>query len=245
MSDTTYTDFGSGAVLNQSLQVFGRNCLPFIALALLLISPAYLLTGWLVWEEQFIQTIPPAALQLGLTILEALLGFVVHAAVVFGTFRDLQGQKAGFAASFAGGFGSVVPVLAVAIVSGAIVIVGLFLLVVPGLVFATMYWVAVPAAVVEKTGVKDSLSRSAALTSGCRWKVFGVIVIISVVQAIFERGIDLLLDYENAIILSMAITLLYSATFTAFGAVASAVTYHQLRRVKEGTGAEEIAAVFD
>ncbi len=245
MSDTTYRDFGSGAVLSQSLQVFGRNSLSFIALALLLISPAYLLTGWLVWEEEIIQTIPPAALQFGLTILEALLGFVVHAAVVFGTFRDLRGQRAGFAASFAGGFGSVVPVLAVAIVSGLIVIFGLFLLVVPGLIFATMYWVAVPTAVVEKTGVKESLSRSADLTFGYRWKVFGVIVIIAIVQGIFERAIDRMLDYENALFLSMAITLLYSATFTAFGAVASAVSYHQLRRVKEGTGAEEIAAVFD
>jgi hypothetical protein len=245
MSDTTYRDFGSGPALSQSLQVFGRNCLPFIALSLLLISPAYLLTGWLVWEGQLIQTIPPAVLQLGLTALEALLGFVVHAAVVYGTFRDLQGQKAGFSGSFVGGFGSVVPVIAVAIASGLIVILGLFLLVVPGLIFATMYWVAVPAAVVEKTGVKDSLSRSAALTSGERWKVFGVIVIIAIAQLIFERGIDPMLDYENAVILSMAITLLYSATFTAFGAVASAVTYHQLRRIKEGTGADEIAAVFD
>ncbi|WP_193369526.1 hypothetical protein [Pelagibius marinus] len=245
MSDTTYTDFGSGAVLSQSLQVFGRNCLPFIALALLLISPAYLLAGWLVWEGNFIQSIPPAALQFGLTILESLLGFIVHAAVVYGTFRDLRGQKTGFAANFAGGFGSVVPVLAVAIVSGLIVIFGLFLLVVPGLIFAAMYWVAVPAAVVEKTGVKDSLSRSAALTSGERWKVFGIIVIIGFAQVFFERGIDPFLDYENALLLSMAITLLYSASLTAFGAVASAVTYHQLRRVKEGTGVEEIAAVFD
>ncbi len=137
------------------------------------------------------------------------------------------------------------PVLAVAIVSGLIVIFGLFLLVVPGLIFATMYWVAVPTAVVEKTGVKESLSRSADLTFGYRWKVFGVIVIIAIVQGIFERAIDRMLDYENALFLSMAITLLYSATFTAFGAVASAVSYHQLRRVKEGTGAEEIAAVFD
>lgn len=35
------------------------------------------------------------------------------------------------------------------------------------------------------------------------------------------------------------------AAFTSLGAVACAVTYHDLRLVKEGVGVEELAAVFD
>ena len=41
------------------------------------------------------------------------------------------------------------------------------------------------------------------------------------------------------------VSYLATAFFIAFGAVTTAVAYHDLRLVKEGLGIDEIAAVFD
>ena len=51
-------------------------------------------------------------------------------------------------------------------------------------------------------------------------------------------GYGLLLVYHG-------IVLLVSAFFTALGAVASAVAYHDLRAVKEGFDIDQFASVFD
>ena len=56
------------------------------------------------------------------------------------------------------------------------VVVGLFLIVIPGLVLFTLWAVAVPAEVIERRGVFASLGRSTELVRGNAWRVFGVIV---------------------------------------------------------------------
>ncbi len=110
----------------------------------------------------------------------------------------------------------------------------------------TMLWVVIPAAVIERPGVIDSLSRSAELTKGYRWQIFGIIVILTVVTlvAAFAIAFAIIVSDAGPTILVLG-NLIITAFFTALGAVISAVGYHDLRVVKEGVGIEEIAAVFD
>ena len=49
-------------------------------------------------------------------------------------------------------------------------------LVIPGLVLSTIWWVAIPVAVVERPGTVASLRRSSELTKGVRWRIFGLFV---------------------------------------------------------------------
>ena len=49
-------------------------------------------------------------------------------------------------------------------------------LIVPAFIAATMIFVATPVCVVERLGPFKSLRRSAALTKGCRWRVFGMMI---------------------------------------------------------------------
>lgn len=58
--------------------------------------------------------------------------------------------------------------------------VGLALLVVPGIILALMWALTIPVAVIEDTGLRDSVNRSAELTKGHRGRVFvlGLLVIV-------------------------------------------------------------------
>jgi len=106
----------------------------------------------------------------------------------------------------------------------------------------------VPAAVVERPGVWGSITRSAELTKGNRWRVFALMVIF---YAAF-MAIGWLLSLLGLPVFSpdgslFAIVLLYlwSGVTTAFFAVFGAVIYHDLRVAKEGATSAQIAAVFD
>jgi hypothetical protein len=63
------------------------------------------------------------------------------------------------------------------ILFGIAVAVGLFLLIIPGLILITIWAVVAPAIVVEHQGVIEAFGRSRELVRGNGWNVFGVIVL--------------------------------------------------------------------
>ena len=77
---------------------------------------------------------------------------------------------------------AVVPVLGslivVALVAGILILIGFFLIIVPGLILLTIWAVAVPVVVVEKPPGLGALGRSRELVRGNGWQVFGVIAVL-------------------------------------------------------------------
>ncbi|MBS7287407.1 MAG: hypothetical protein KIH01_01310 [Candidatus Freyarchaeota archaeon] len=73
---------------------------------------------------------------------------------------------------------------ATTIMVGLIVGVGLLLLVVPGIYFATVYALAPQAAVVEGVGVREALQRSKELTSGVRLKTLALLLLFEVIALV-------------------------------------------------------------
>ena len=248
MSDQASVEFRAGSVLGQSFNVLGRNLPAFLTVSLLLVAPVYLFLAWGAWEEEFFARLPDAVLQYGIIFAESLLGLVAQAAVVYGTFRQMQGRRVNFADNVRNGLRRVLPVVFVAITVGLITSLAFMLLVIPGLVVMTVYWVAVPAAVIEEKGVGASLGRSGDLTKDCRWKVFGVILVSLAIQLIANAVVENYLDFESSYssyYLSLGMAWVLSGATIALNSVLSTVTYHELRRVKEGSDIDEIAAVFD
>lgn len=221
------------------------------------------------------QILSTVAVMVGLILFGFVLSMMATAAMVYGTFQDLRGRPATFGTSLRNGLGVVFPVLGVSLLYALLlslcgipfvigssignvfmVVLGAIAMVV--LMFRAMatFWVAVPAAVVERPGVVASLKRSASLTKGHRWRVFGIVVVITVamlvasgiVQAPFAAGIvnagpDMLTS--GPFIAANILGLLVNAFFTALSAVATAVAYHDLRAVKEGFDIDQFASVFD
>lgn len=255
------------------MAILARNIVPFGLLALLFTTPTFLVTALADPQAGFMDPKTMQALQygneaaiqkvwmmvaamFGLLLLGLVLGMMATATVVYGTFQDLRGTPATFGSSLRHGLATVLPVIGVALLSVLLMMLSGFLFIIPMFIVMVMFYVAIPAAVVERPGVIASLKRSAALTKGHRWRIFGIYVVImlvmmmasGIVQAPFmasmmNAGPDLMTS--GAFITSNVLGLLVNAFFTALGAVASAVAYHDLRAVKEGFDIDQYAAVFD
>jgi uncharacterized membrane protein len=125
-----------------------------------------------------------------------------------------------------------------------LLILGLILLIVPGLILYTMWLVAVAACVVEQTGPWRSLRRSQELTKGHRWKIFGlflVLLLLSLINPVLQLALTAAAG-PTAGAIGNAI---WTAIGSAFSSVVIAVTYYELRVAKEGIDIEQIASVFD
>lgn len=71
------------------------------------------------------------------------------------------------------------------ILAGIGIGLGLLLLVVPGLILMTMWIFVVPVIVLEGRGIRDSFSRSAEITRGNGWNVFGLILVTFLISIAF------------------------------------------------------------
>jgi uncharacterized membrane protein len=103
------------------------------------------------------------------------------------------------------GFG---PYLVASILVGVGVAIGLFLLIVPGLILAMM-WLFFGFIIVEQptTGATDAIRRSAEITRGHRWPLFGLVLLLIGINFIglLACGVGLLFTYGIT-----AVTLAYA-----------------------------------
>jgi len=109
----------------------------------------------------------------------------------------------------------------------------------------TMWFVAVAACVVDRRWPFSALRRSAQLTKGFRWRIFGLLLLLLVTSIIASLVIRLLLSPLGGIPLTFFAGLAWAAIWGAFYAIVVAVSYHDLCVAKEGMDIELIASVFD
>jgi hypothetical protein len=89
------------------------------------------------------------------------------------------------------------------------------------------------------------MGRSAQLTKGHRWKIFGLWIAPIVAGAIVQSVLEGLSNYVGGTLLMLIVLLAWGALVSAFYAILVVVTYHDLRVAKEGVDTDQIAAVFD
>jgi hypothetical protein len=227
-------DFSAGSVLERSFGIFGKHFVPFFVLAAIAYVPVIAFQEVLATGTQ-----ASNAMQ---NLVQMVSGLVAQGAVAYGVFQALRGTPAGLGQCITVGLQRLLPVLGVALVTGFAVAFGVVLLVVPGLILMTVLYVAVPVAVIEKPGVGRSLSRSQELTAGYRWSIFGVLLLI----VLINLGVAILLEK----VLGPSTFTVWlghglAVVVTALSGVTAAVTYHDLRVVKEGVSSEQLAGVFD
>jgi hypothetical protein len=124
-----------------------------------------------------------------------------------------------------------------------LVVVGL-LLVLPGLILATTWFVALPVCIVEQLGLLASLRRSLKLTEGHRWKLFGLMLLL-LIPSLIGWAVGYWLSAAAMPVVGTVGELLFDTVSTAFTAATLIVTYHELRVIKEGADFEHVAVVFD
>ncbi|QEN86768.1 hypothetical protein FZC33_10710 [Labrys sp. KNU-23] len=98
-------------------------------------------------------------------------------ATIAGTHRLLQGADFDLLASARQTWLRLPTLLGTAFLSGILVLLGLAALVVPGLMAIALLYLALPACMIERTDMVESLERSGQLTQGYRWSVLGLFIL--------------------------------------------------------------------
>ncbi len=121
---------------------------------------------------------------LGTLIVSEVTIILGQAATAFAVSQVLLGRKTGVTNAFASIRSGGTTIVIVGMNAWLRVILGFLLLIVPGVLLALRYSLAIPVAVVERTGVSDSLARSVTLTEGDRGRIFMVFVFIALVTIV-------------------------------------------------------------
>jgi hypothetical protein len=222
-----------GALFGRSFGVFSRHFIPFCLLGAVGALP-YLLPAS-----------PNRGNSLWVSLLVPLLMPVTQAIVLYGAFQDMRGRPFGIGESVKRGLSRFFPVIGLAICLSIGIVLGFLLLIIPGMIFETMFFVALPACMIERLGPIQSMSRSAELTKGLRWKVFAVSLLLLGVAAVAAGVFEVLLLRSRHGLPAVIGNFAWQTVFSAYGAIVTAVLYSDLRRTKEGIDLEQIAAVFD
>jgi len=242
--------FRVGQVISKSLSIWLRNILFFLIMGILAHAPGLLL------QLMFPVVPDPQHPMNGLTagvpaIINGVLTQLMTAIVTYGVIQQLRGQSIEFNAAFAAGLGRFLPVLLTALCAGILIGLATLAFIIPGIILMMVLWVAVPACVGEKLGVGASLSRSAALTKGYRWQVFGIVLLLSVLSLVAAFALGGIVGFGLAVahvgLSSIAVIAQFAAgaVVGSLTATCAAVSYYYLRVAKEGVDIDQIAAVFD
>jgi hypothetical protein len=249
-----------GRVIQETFAVLRRHLVTFLILALILVGVPRVLLGVLqvgmlraaIGTGSFAMLGP--AMYFGLLggLVALVTSFVLQATIISGAAADLNGRPVSVAESLRVGLRAFLPLIGLSILLGIAVCFGFILLVIPGILMALAWCVAVPVYVCEQPGIIASFERSAELTRdnrlrifalGCIFFVAGIIVSIvgTVLSGILGAASLGFYAYVSAAIVSP----LVAAVLGALGSTLSAVLYVELRRVREGAGPSSLASMFD
>ena len=231
-------------VFSKAFAIYGRRFAPFIILTVIASIPDYIAVLTLGGPTGRATADSFGAGQAVLVLVNMATKSLASAAVIYGVVQELRGRAFSISDSIRIALGRILPILGVTICATIAVGLGAVLLVVPGLMLLCRYYVATPVCVAEQTGVFESLGRSAFLTKGYRWQVFGVIMLLGVVGIILGAIVGAVFAMTGSIGFLVATQALGAVVGSFYGVIVS-VFYYELRVAKEGVDIDKIASVFD
>jgi hypothetical protein len=215
-----------GTVLQRVVDVYRSQFGLLIPAALIVFVPVAVLNGLIATGGGVLAALVAAAL--GIVGTYWFQGMVVEA-----TEDILDGRRDHTLGSL---FASVTPVLlpliGAGILAGIGVAIGFILIIVPGLFLLTIWAVVAPSIVAERKGVFEAFGRSRELVKGHGWQVFGVIVVLfllqlvvgGIIQAIFRSASD---SFASFAIADLVVRVLIGP----LAALAAAVMFFELKRL--------------
>jgi hypothetical protein len=180
-----------------------------------------------------------AAGNLALFPLQLLVSTVIgtlYQGMVVGLVRDAQDGRRDYPASelLRSVRPAVAPLIAASILSSIGIIVGFFLLVVPGFYLVTIWAVIVPAIVIERCGVFDAFRRSRQLVKGWGWPVLGTVVVAYLIGVVADFTFLLIAtNIADGPILRVVFNALAGTLAAPLVALVVCVLYFRLRQIEE------------
>ena len=183
-------------------------------------------------------------------VVTVVVGSIATGGITHVVASDLEGRDPGIADTLAAGLRLALPLLGLSVVTSLGVGLASLLLVFPGFMLVTRWFVAAPARVVDVPSLEQSLARSADLTAGSRWRIFGlflvIMVLVVVVGAPIGFSIGLISARSTPAIREFigSTAQLVAATSGRCIYAAAAVCYMELRRIRGGLLPGRLDAVF-
>ena len=252
--------FRIGDVLYASLVVFRQNLGTFLCLSLVMFTPAFALVALLplpelpvpaLSEEPDTEIVKGRLLEMsrvfgisfGRMAVLTFCGIWLQAAVIYAVVRTLRTRAPSLLETAWQSIRALGHACVVFWLGGLAILCGLLLFIVPGILAALMFFVAVPVAVVERR-FGSALGRSHQLTLGHKWPIFGLLILLYSAVAVCGIGLtDMAQSLAPALV--PYVQVLTEAVMGSVTAAVCAVCYHDLRMLKEGGRGSAIAEVFD
>lgn len=248
-----------GRVFSRTFGVMGDNPLAVLGLSLLLSGiPAGIFNGF--FRRDVAQSVQGGfdstiILHSALGFLVALLlQWLVMGCITRATVAYSQGERASIGDCLSVTIPRLLPIFAVSILATLGIGLGSLLLIVPGVILACMWAAVIPVTLAERSGVIEAFGRSAALTKGARWKIFGLFVLLMLIcwAITLVAGIisALLLGtvYSNPLVSTQPAALVLSVLVTTFTtALTAAFTtalFVELRNWKDGPQDSKLSDIF-
>ena len=248
---------GIGEILSTAFEIYKSNAASLLMIVAIVVVPLTFLSAFIggvvfapetetvtvLGESLDTTSARTAGAAIIVALLTALIGVVIsavlQAAIMRGAAQGSIGDPVDVDASYKWGFARFGSVILISILVGLAVAGGLILLVIPGLIFAVMFSVAIPALVVENLRGTEAMSRSWNLVKGHFWHAVGVIILAAIIAAVVGGIIGAvggaISDNWFVVWIFQAIAQIITAPFSA---IVSVLLYLDLRARREALSAE-------
>lgn len=248
--------FDLGRVIERTFGAIGAHALPLLLMSLVFVGLPQLALVW--GQAQWMQgaqassDLMTAGVLVWVTslIVGVVCNVIMQGVVTHTVVADLQGRKALLGESLGVAMKSFWVLLGVGIVAGLAMMLGLVLLVVPGILIFLIWLLAGPVVVAEGAGVGRALQRSRDLTRNHRWWLLLLTVVYFVISWIISLIIGIAAMTATGFqagglnVVTLILGPVSQALSTLLWASIIAATYVELRTVKEG-GGQTVASIFD
>lgn len=133
------------------------------------------------------------------------------------------------------GTGTILTLIGVSFLGAILVLIGLILIIIPGIYISVRFTVASQAAVLERQSVTGSLRRSWELVEGNWWRVFGIVIVVTILVAVLEGLAGRIVGAVAGDVLGTGLSTAVVGIFIQpIQAIALTLLYYDLRIRKEG-----------
>lgn len=243
-----------GEILRTASRIAVKRFLPFLGIGVAYFLPLLVLSLFL--EDGFLLG-DGAGLFVLVLLLHPVFFLAMAGPIVGAVVRELDGEEFSLSACTDEAVSRLLPVLGV-ILALALTFVGSTLAVgwIPFLVGEFLSWgliaflavrwsVAVPAVVVERSGVRASLARSVELSVGHRWTLLVLGLLVFLLPPLVFSLLGRILDGALGPYSFQLIGFVVSAVLGVLHASVQAVAYYRLRQEKDGMSPKALADVFE
>jgi hypothetical protein len=173
-------------------------------------------------------------------IVAVIISALLQAAMMRAAALATIGDPVDVEASYRWGLKRVGSVILVGFLVGITVAIGFILLIVPGIIFLTLFSVSIPALVIENRRGTEAMKRSWNLATGNFWHVLGVIVVAAIITGVVSGVIGSF--GGNNWFASWIFSAIAQIITAPFSALVSVLLYLDLRARKEALTAASLRA---